>query len=137
MAISKLSRPYPSAARVTEQMHESSLFKSRKFPFEVVDRNVCRRVPQQHCLSPSACYYVVTRAMSCDTLLLWGGGGDGGGVRVCECVCGSPVPIGTGPILDENLAWHMLPATAGMKYVGSTFIVGTVSTGGRCAICKD
>ena len=70
MAISKLSRPYPSAARVTEQMCESSLFKSRKFPFEVADRSVCRRVPQQHCLSPSACYYVMTRAMSCDTLPL-------------------------------------------------------------------
>ena len=100
MAISKLSRPYPSAARVTEQMCESSLFKSRKFPFEVADRSVCRRVPQQHCLSPSACYYVMTRAMSCDTLPLCVGGGGGGGemgvgVRVCVCVsvCGSPVPI--------------------------------------------
>ena len=61
----------------------------------------------------------------------------GGCVCMCECVCGSPVPIGTGPILDENLAWHMLPATAGMKYVGSTFIVGKISTGGRCTICKD
>ena len=63
------------------------------------------------------------------------GGGWGGGA--CVCVCGSPVPIGTGPILDENLAWHMLPATAGMKYVGSMFIVGKISTGGRCTICKD
>ena len=65
--------------------------------------------------------------MSCDTLPLCvgsGGGEMGGGACVCVSVCGSPVPIGTGPILDENLAWHMLPATAGMKYVGSTFIVG-------------
>ena len=77
VAISKLSRPYPSAARVTEQMCESSLFKSRKFPFIVADRSVCRRVPQQHCLSPSACYYVMTRAMSCDTLPLVVGGGGG------------------------------------------------------------
>ena len=62
-----------------------------------------------------------------------------GGACVCECVCGSPVPIGTGPSLDQNLAWHMLPATAGMKEVGTTFIVGKISrpTGGRCTICKD
>ena len=62
-------------------------------------------------------------------------------VRACAraraCVCGSPVPIGTGPSLDQNLAWHMLPATAGMKEVGTKFIVGKISTGGRCTICKD
>ena len=81
--------------RVREQMCESSLFKSPKFPFEVADRSVCRRVPQQRCLSPSACYYVMTRAMSCDTLPLCVGGGVGRwggasvcvGVRVCMCVC--------------------------------------------------
>ena len=64
-------------------------FKSRKFPFEVADRSMCRRLPQQHCLSPSACYYVMTRAMSCDTLPLCGGGwgwGDGGGACVSVCV---------------------------------------------------
>ena len=133
-AISKLSRPYPSAARVTEQMCESSLFKSRIFPFEVAVRSVCRRLPQQHCLSPSACYYVMAGAMSCDTLPLCAGGGGWGVGRwgcVCECVCGSPVR------LDQNLAWHMLPTTAGMKYIGPTFIVGKISTGGRCTICKD
>ena len=63
--------------------------------------------------------------MSCDTLPLCVGCGDGGcgwGVcaRVCVCVV-RPVPIETGPSLDQNLAWHMLPATAGMKYVGTTF----------------
>ena len=86
---------------------------------------------------PSACYYVMTHAMSCDTLPLCVGGGEMGGGGAC--VCGSPVPIGTGPSLDQNLAWHMLPATAGMKEVGTTFIVGKISrpTGGRCTICKD
>ena len=63
------------------------------------------------------------------------------GVRVCMCVCvcacGAPVPIETSPGLDQNLAWHMLPATTGMKDVGTTFIVGKISTGGRCTICKD
>ena len=80
MAISKLSRPYPSAAHVTEEMCESSLFKSHKFPYEVADRSVCRRVPQ---------HYVMTRAMSCDTLPLCWGWGVGGemGVRACVCVC--------------------------------------------------
>ena len=40
--------------------------------------------------SPSACYYVMTRAMSCDTLpLCWGVRGGGGEmeVRACVCVC--------------------------------------------------
>ena len=49
--------------------------------------------------------------------MLWGvcvwGGGGGGGV------------------------WFARSATAGMKYVGTTFIVGKISTGGRCTICKD
>ena len=60
-------------------------------------------------------------------------------VRACvrACVRGSPVPIETGPSLDQNLASHMLPATAGMKEVGTMFIVGKISTGGRCTICKD
>ena len=35
---------------------------------------------------------------------------------MCECVCGSPVPIETGPSLDQNLAWHMLPATATARH---------------------
>ena len=33
--------------------------------------------------------------------------------------------------------WFPRSATAGMKYVGTTFIVGKISTGGRCTICKD
>ena len=33
--------------------------------------------------------------------------------------------------------WFARSATAGMKYVGTTFIVGKISTGGRCTICKD
>ena len=44
------------------------------------------------------------------------------------CVGGSLVPIGTGLSLDQNLAWHMLPTTAGMKEVGTTFIVGKIRT---------
>ena len=58
-------------------------------PFEVADRSVCRRVPQQRCLSPPASYYVMTRAMSCDTLPLCveGGGAEMGGASVCVCVC--------------------------------------------------
>ena len=50
----------------------------------------------------------------------------GGGACVCVSVCVvRPFLLlyRNGPILDENLAWHMLPATAGMKYIGSTFIV--------------
>ena len=49
------------------------------------------------------------------------------------------LPIGTCLSLDQNLAWHMLPATAGMKEVGTTFIVGKISrpTGGRCTICNS
>ena len=94
MDISKLSRPYPSAAHVTEEMCESSLFKSRKFPFEVADRSVCRRVPQQCCLSPPACYYVMTRAMSCDTLpLCWGWGVGVGGGGGCVCVCAAVIYV--------------------------------------------
>ena len=137
VTISKLSRPYPSAALSQNKCVNLPPFKSCKFPFEVADRSVCRHLPQQHCLSPSACYYVTTCAMSCDTLPLCVGDGEMG-VRVCPCVrvCvwgggGSPVPIGMGPSLDQNLAWHMLPATTGMKYVGTTFIVGKISTGGR------
>ena len=64
-----------------------------------------------------------------------------GGVRVCGwgcvCVCSSPVPIETGPSLDQNLAWHMLPATAGMKEVGTTFIVGKISTGGLQGLARQ
>ena len=49
---------------------------------------MCRRVPQQCSLSPSACYYVMTRAMSCDTLpLCWGWGVWRGGIGVRACVC--------------------------------------------------
>ena len=33
--------------------------------------------------------------------------------------------------------WFARSATAGMKYVGTTFIVGKISTGGQCTICKD
>ena len=43
-------------------------------------------------------------------------------------MCGSLVPIGTGLSLDQNLAWHMLPATTGMKEVGTMFIVGKIRT---------
>ena len=41
-------------------------------------------------------------------------------MRVCVSVC----------------VWFARSATAGMKYVGTTFIVGEISTGGRCTICK-
>ena len=47
---------------------------------------------------------------------------------MCVYVCGSLVPIGMGLSLDQNLAWHMLPTTAGMKEVGTTFIVRTIRT---------
>ena len=57
---------------------------------------------------------------------------------VCVCLCvWFALPIGTCLSLDQNLAWHMLPATAGMKEVGTTFIVGKISTGGRCTICNS
>ena len=56
--------------------------------------------------------------------------------RVHDCVC---VGVCTGDCvcvcvvrpflsLDQNLAWHMLPTTAVMKEVGTTFIVGKIRT---------
>ena len=94
VAISKLSRPYPSAACVTEQMCESSLFKSNSpLKLPTVAENMCHN----NLPLPVRLLLRNERAMSCDTLPLCvggggGGEGDGGGACVCECVCGSPVP---------------------------------------------